>query len=206
MLHNRKLALASCLASILMMAEDTNGSAGTSAAEAKKPRFCDKDYDLDTGELTFEFGNGTTLKMNVSEVNEEMRTRAMFHGFSQKIGDSYASAKGDFGKGIESAQGVIDGLKSGDWNQGRDSEGRPRIAELAAALARAKGVPEEDALAAVTKAAALDGTDEEKKAGAEKLKAWRSHPMVKAALLAIAAEKAANAASQAEEQPLPSLD
>lgn len=181
-------------------------SSGGSAASAKKPPFCAKDYDLDTGEFTFEFGNGKTVSCKIEDFNEEIRTRAMYHGFSQKIGDSYASAKGDYSKGIDAAQSVIDALKDGDWNQGRETEGKPRIAELSAALARVKGIPEEEALAAVTKAAALDGDEEAKKAGQEKLKAWRAHPKVKAAILQIAAEKAAAKAAESEQQDDPKLD
>lgn len=186
----------------LFMAEEAAGSAGS----AKRPKFCSKEYEIDTGLASFEFGNGTTLELNVYELPEETQKQLMLHGALQKVGDSYAGAKGDFGTGVSSAQSVIDQLKAGEWTGGGDAVGRPRIKDLAEALARVKGMSVEEVTPIVEAAAALNGSDEERKAGKEKLQAWRSNAKVKAALAAIAAEKAQKVAEaqgdQAEEPQL----
>lgn len=172
------------------------GEADTSGN--KTPKFAEKDYDPETGVASFDFGNGKSLRVDVSELNEEIRTRLMFHGLLQKVGDSYAGAKGDYAKALESAQSVIDQLKSGEWRAARGEGGTgPRLGELAEALARIKGVTVEEARAAVDAAAALDGTEEQKAAGAEKLKAWRAHPQIKAAIAQNRAVKAQREAQEA---------
>lgn len=155
------------------------GSAeGTSAAEAKKPRFCDKDFDLDTGEVEFQFGNGTLLKLNVFGLSDEIKNRLMLHGALQKVGDSYAGAKGDYTAGVRSAQDVIDGLVAGNWKTDREGEGKPRLGELAAAISRIKGISLEVASTAV------EAADDNKR------KEWRGHPRIKAAIAQIRADKA----------------
>lgn len=190
-----------------------NTSLMAEAAEAdtsgnKTPKFCNKDYDPETGLATFEFGNGTTLTVDPSDFSDEIRTRLMFHGVLQKVGDSYAGAKGDYSKGITWAQEVIDQLKAGEW-RAKPGEGGtgPRLGEIAEALAELKGVSVEDARKAVDTAAALAGTEEEKKAGAAKIKAWREHPQVKAQIAEIRARKAKAelAAAQESGTPLPDL-
>lgn len=164
---------------------------GSDGGGSKAPKFAEKDFDLDTGEVIFSFGNGTELKLDVNSLSPEIQKRLMFHGTLQKIGDSYAGAKGDFSKAIESARSVIEQLQSGEWRAARgEGEGRPRLGELSEAIARVKGVSVEEATTAVTAAAALDGDEAARAAGAEKLKAWRAHPKIKAAIAAIRAEKA----------------
>lgn len=181
--HLMGTAVAMVLMQSVQEGNDTSGS--------KAPKFCDKEYDLDTGTATFQFGNGTILEKNVNELPDEIRTKLMYHGFMQKVGDSFAGAKGDYTKGVDSARSVIEQLEAGEWRSARgEGESKPRLSELAAAIARVKGIEEDQALAAVTKAAALDGSEEEKKQGQEKLKAWRAHPRIKAALATIKAEKA----------------
>lgn len=162
------------------MAEATPASSTTE----KGKRFASKDYDLDTGEFEIEWKDGTSTKFNVDELPDEMKRKLMFHGFSQKVGDSYASAKGDIAKARTSAEETIAQLQKGEWTGERDSESRPRLGELAAAISSIKGIPLEDATAAVT--AAAESGDE----GAAKLKTWRAHPKIKAAILKARAEKA----------------
>lgn len=159
-------------------------------ATESKVKFAAKEYDLDTGEYVITFGDGTVLMQNVDQLPDEMKRNLMFHGYGQKVGDSYAGAKGDYSKAKQAANDVIEQLKNGDWRAGRDGEGRPRLGELADAIARVKGIPAEQARTAVDAAAALDGDEAAKKAGAEKLKVWRAHPKIKAALAALRAEKA----------------
>ena len=165
--------------------------AAVAAGGAKTPKFCDKDYDLDTGVVYFSFGNGKTLEFDTNRCNEEIRKTLVLHGGSQKVGDSFAGAKGNFALGIQSAQDVIDQLYAGAWKAGRgEGEARPRLAELAEAISRIKSVIIERATAAVEKA-----SDEQRKA-------WRLNAKVKSVIATIRAEKAAKALEEAGEQEL----
>lgn len=160
-------------------------------ADQEKTKFSEKEYDLDTGLVSFTFGNGVTLEVDSNTLSTEMQKQLMLHGISQKVGDSYAGAKGDYDKAVEAAKGVIDQLTQGVWRAGRgEGEARPRLGELAAAIARIKGVDYDKAMAAVEKA-----TDEQRKA-------WRGNVKVKATIAQIRAEAAAKALEQAAEQEL----
>lgn len=176
------LRIALALAAGLQMAEPA------AASEGKKVKFCDKDYDLDTLEVFFKFGNGEELVFDTKKCSEEIRTTLMLHGASQKIGDSFAGAKGNFVEGIQSAKDVIEQLYAGAWQASREGDARPRLAELAEAIARIKGVPLDAATAAVEK-----GTDEQRKA-------WRSNARVKLEIQKIRTEKAAAALEAAAAQ------
>lgn len=163
---------------------------GTSGGKAKAPKFCEKDWD-DAFEgngsvLYLNFANGTKLEFDLEKVNGETQRRLALHGASQKIGDSFAGVKGDFGQGIGNAQKVIDQLYAGEW-EGEREGGGPRLAELSAAIARIKNVPLEKAAAAV------------EKASKEQRDGWRSNPQVKAMVAQIRAEKAAAQLQQAQD-------
>ena len=160
-------------------------------ATEEKTKFSDKEYDLDTGVVSFTFGNGTTLELDANELSPEMQKQLMLHGISQKVGDSYAGAKGDFAKAIDAAKGVIDQLTQGIWRAARgEGEARPRLGELAEAIARIKGVDRDKAMAAVEKA-----TDDQRKQ-------WRGNAKVRHVIAQIRAEAAAKALEQAAEQEL----
>lgn len=160
----------------------------SAAGEAKKVKFCDKSWD-ETGVVTFTFGNGTKLEFDSNKVDAQTQLDLRCHGASQKIGDSFAGAKGNFAEGIANAQAVIDQLYAGQWNADREG-GAPRLAELAEAIARIKGVEVSKAMEAVEK-----GTDEQRKA-------WRSNAKVKSVIAQLRAEKAAAALEAAGEQTL----
>lgn len=154
---------------------------------AERTRFCEKEFDEETMTVSFSFGNGTTLELDLTKLSAEMQKRLMLHGALQKIGDSYAGAKGNFAEGIAAAKSVIDQLLNGVWKAARgEGEGKPRLSELAEAIARIKGVPVERAYAAVEKA-----SDEQRKQ-------WRSNAKVKAEIARIRAEKAAKELEEAQ--------
>lgn len=164
-------------------------------AEPKPPKFAEKDFDVDTGLFEINFGDGTRIDFDTNKLNEEIKRRAFFHGIGQKVGDSYAGAKGDFTKARESAQSVIDQLLAGEWKAARgEGEAKPRIGELSEAIARVKNVDLATATAAVEKA------DDEKR------KTWRAHPKVKAAIAAIRSEKAQAELAKAESQEELTID
>lgn len=172
------------LAGIAPLYAATSEAVSAATAEKKAPKFAKKEYDLDTKVLSVIFGNDTTLELDVSELSPEIQTQLMMHGAAQKVGDSFAGAKGNFNVGIESAKDVIEQLRAGEWRGGGD-EARPRLAELAAAIARIRGLNDEAGLAKVT-AAVEAATDDQRKA-------WRSNGQVKAMIAQQRAEKAAKA-------------
>lgn len=150
-------------------------------------RFCSKDFDEDSGSCTFSFGEGTNLALELDSLSPEIQRQLMIHGALQKIGDSYAGAKGDYTVGIAAAQAVIDLLKSGNWRASREGSGTsgPRIGELANAVARVKGIELGEAAA---KVAALDD---------EQRKALRANIRIKKAIADIRSEKASAALAKA---------
>lgn len=157
-------------------------AAPAATPELKEPKFCEVEYDLDSKSVSFSFGNGKALALGLDELNAEMQLRTALHGINQKVRDSFAGVKGDYSKGIENAQGVIDQLKEGQWRAARgEGEAKPRIAELAAAIARLKGIDLEVATKAATEASD------------DKRKEWRAHPRIKATIAAIRAEEAQRA-------------
>lgn len=191
---NRLMAVAVMGAFTGLCAE---AGAGATEAEAKATRFAAKSYDLDSGEFEIAFGDGTKVGANISEFNPEIVKQLAFHGLGQKAGDSYAGAKGDFTKAREAAQSVIDQLKQGEWRSARgEGEAKPRLGELAEAIARVKGIAVDKAMAAVEKIA------QDAENGPAKLKEWRAHPKVKAAIAAIRSEKAQAELAAAEEKDL----
>lgn len=159
-------------------------------AEEKKAKFASKEYDMDAKSVGITFGNGEKVDFELDRCSDEIKLQLALHGASQKIGDSYAGAKGNFVEAKASAQDVVDQLYAGVWRASREDDARPRLAELAEAIARIKNVPLESATAAVEK-----GTEDQRKQ-------WRSNAKVKATIAQIRAEKAAKALEEAGEQSL----
>jgi hypothetical protein len=156
--------------------------------------FCKKaEFIPGTGDFSFAFGNGEIVSGNLSEFSEEIVEHLAIHGVYQKGGDSYAGVKGDYAEGISNLREVLDNLRNNSWSSER--EGGVRIADLAAAIARIKGVTLEAATAAVTAA-----SDEDRKT-------WRAHAEVKKTIADIAAERAKAALDAATAAaPMPELN
>jgi hypothetical protein len=146
-----------------------------------------KDYDPQTGDFSILFGDGTKREINLGEIPSHIVTQLAMHGLSQKLGDSYASVKGNVQRAIELFDTTLDQLKRGEWAKARgEGEGGARVTELAEAIARFKSVPIEKAQQVV--AAATD----------ENIKAWKASPKLKAVIAQIRAEKAAKRAEEAD--------
>ncbi len=167
----------------------SGGQQKQGGAAAKPPKFCDKSWD-EQGVCTYKFGNGTVLTFDTNKVNDETKLDLRCHGANQKVGDSFAGVKGDYGQGIKNAQATIDQLLANEWTADREG-GAPRLAELAEAIARIKGVELEKARTAVEKA-----SDEQRKT-------WRSNAGVKSTIAKLRLEKAEAAeAAQTEQEEI----
>lgn len=150
-----------------------------------------KAYELDaegspTGVLIFTFDDGEVIRFDTGTVSEEIRNRAVLHGFSQKLGDSYAAAakeENPLAWAKEQVREVISQLLAGDWRAAR-AAGTPRVSDLAQALARVTGNTVEEAHAFV------ETLDDDQK------KAYRAKNKVKAALAQIKSERLAAQAAK----------
>lgn len=121
----------------------------TNAAVETKVKFCEKSFE--DGVLSFKFGNGVHLTLDVNTLEQEIQMELMGHGGLQKIGDSYAGAAGDYDFAVGAAKKVIDTLVSGSWKAAREGgESKPRTTELAEAISRLKNLELADAVALVS--------------------------------------------------------
>ena len=157
--------------------------AATETKEVKIP-FCTK--TIEGTVLTFTFGDGEQITTDVSTYPEETQEDLKMHGASQKGGDSYASAGGDYSFAKTKLRETISNLEQGLWTAARaKGEGKKPIGELALALAELHGID----VAAVTTVLTA--------ASPEELKVFRSHPQVKAKILQLRADKATAALAKA---------
>jgi hypothetical protein len=155
----------------------------TETVETKVP-FCIK--TIEGTVLTFTFGDGEVITTDVSTYPDETQEDLKMHGASQKGGDSYASAGGDYAFAKTKLRETISNLEQGLWATARaKGEGKKPIGELAQALAELQGVD----VSSVTEVLG--------KASAEELKIFRSHPQVKAKILQLRADKATAALAKA---------
>lgn len=165
--------------------------AETAAAAEKKVRFCSKEYDVETGLMSFTFQDGQVVECNLTDFSADIQKQLSLHGLSQKGGDSFAGAKGNVAEAVKSVSDVIEQLKAGVWRAAPgEGESRPRLGELAGAIARIKGVEYDVAFKAVEAA-----TDEQRKT-------WRGNVKVKAVIAQIRSEEAAKALEGAAEQEI----
>jgi hypothetical protein len=133
-----------------------------------------------TGVIQFTFEDNTVQTIDVNALNEDTKFRALVHGISQKVGDSYAGAKAEenplaFAK--QSAEETIAQILRGEW-RAASSGGGPRVTDLAVAFSRVTGKTVEECVEYI-------GTLDE-----AQTKELRGKAKVKAALAAITAEKA----------------
>lgn len=147
----------------------------------------------DAERLEFRFANGETLVVNPNDIGANCRTAALFHGLSQKIGDSYAGAKGDADTAYESAQTILERLINDDWvRQGEGVGARPSLVSEAVIAALEENGETVD--------------DERKKGIVEKLKGKeaRDRALANAVINShyerIKAERAAERAAKAREK------
>lgn len=147
-----------------------------------------KTVNVEAGIIEFRFDDESAETFDMGRVPEAIRTQLMFHGASQKIGDSYAGASAaadPLAYAKESVRDTIAQLYAGTWRVSVSAG--PRVSDLAAAVALATGKTLDEC---VTIIGNLD--DGQKKV-------LRKQPKVAAALASIAAKKAAERAARAAE-------
>lgn len=148
----------------------------------------------DTKSLTFAFTDGSTVAIKLDDFPKDVLTCAMWHGLNQKLGDSFAGAKGDPSKAEESFMEVFEALKTGTWVAEGESAG-PRVSQLAQAILAAKQAAGDTKVTIEDITAKCQDADYRKKAA--------TVPQVKAELEAIKAkaaqERAKKAAAEAKQ-------
>lgn len=150
-------------------------------------RKLEKTIDVDAGTLVLGFPSGEAMTIKMSDFPEEIVHQLAFHGLSQKATDATAGKSAE--ESEERVRAVIDALQAGNWTvrgSGTGSGGTGRITQLVEAVARIKGIPVEDAKAAV------DGLEDEQK------KALQKSPTVKAMIMTIKQERLAAEQEKAE--------
>lgn len=158
--------------------------------------FCKKVVDTEKGLITFTFDDKEPPIVFSIAKAEKVTVELAMHGASQKIGDSYAGANGDFAAARKTAQSVIDNLYAGDWKAAR-AAGEPRITLVVEALAAATGQSIENATVVVQKIMAAD----EKNDNTDGMKQLRNHPDVKVARATIQADRAKAQQKAAKDTP-----
>lgn len=187
-LHNA-LFTAAISAMILQEAEAQTSVGNGPTSASGRIKVAEKDYDAETGTFSIAFRNGVSAEVELDKLPANIVRVLALHGLSQKLGDSYASVKGDVDEAIKRFNSVLDQLTKGEWAKAREAgEGGAKVTELAQAIARFRDVPVDKATAAVGKATK------------EQIAGWKSHPKLKAIIAAIRAEKAAERAKAAEEK------
>lgn len=96
--------------------------------------FCKKVIDLETQTVAFNFASDEfdNVTLNLSDF-EPIHAQLALHGLSQKVGDSYAAAKGTPASDRhESFLAMVERLKSGDWvAEGKSAGPRPSMVAMA---------------------------------------------------------------------------
>lgn len=85
--------------------------------------------------LAFDWADGTATLVDLTKISDEMKHRAMLHGLSQKLGDSYSGADGNLETAKAMFNETLSALEAGDWNRkgGGASSGGIIIEAIAAA-------------------------------------------------------------------------
>jgi len=121
---------------------------------AKRAEVCKKVYILEDDtearsasdkvvRQEFRFANGAVHSIGIADFPEYVRGCALLHGFSQKLGDKFAGAKGDANAAEQVFLSQLEQLQVGNWVT-KAGAGLPRITIVLEAIIRAykaKGDP-----------------------------------------------------------------
>lgn len=157
------------------------------ANEVKKEKFLEVTPDFENQQITFALGDGQNIVFPLGSVSQDIVTKALYHGFNQKIRDAAASfgKEKDYDGAFEAMQKVVDNLQAGNWNGGGAGGSGVILEDLAYAIATMKGADMAKAMA-VVKAASTD----QRKVWAKNAKIAKLMADAKAARLAKAADDA----------------
>jgi len=137
-----------------------------------------KAVDVEAQTITFDFGDGRVETFTLADMSDAMKIQLALHGASQKIGDSYASAKSQTdGTEIDPADwsqqqaaGVVAQLLADDWTV--RTPGSAQSTDLMSAFEEVTGAELQSDLSKEDKAA------------------LRKHPKIAAVLARIKSERA----------------
>jgi len=141
----------------------------------------------DAVEITFT--DGRSVYVDLDELPDGIRLELLAHGLSQKLGDSYASAKGNIDFAYAECSGVAEALMKGEWNRRGAGVG----GLLAQAIANLTGKVLADVMTAL---ADMDG---------DVKTALKKRKDIKAEMAKISAERAAAQVGEGEESDLGDL-
>lgn len=165
----------------------TGGFASGPTSASGRIKVAEKDYDEETGTFSITFADGAAAEVELDKLPSNIVRLLALHGLSQKLGDSYASVKGDVAAAKQKFEAVLTQLQAGEWKKAREAgEGGAKVTELAEAIAQFKNAPIEKANAVVAKATP------------DQIKAWKGNAKIKAIIAEIRARKAAERAAKAE--------
>lgn len=174
--------------------------ATVTVTEPKRAKIADRVYVSPSGEsrnanpdstaLNFKFANGKTMSFAIAKFPVNVQKCFAWHGLSQKIGDSFASAKGNIDEAIENVEALVEVLMAGTWVEKGEGVGAAPSLVLEAVIRalKAEGQVVDDARVAK---AAETLKIKEKREGALK------DPKIAAAYAAIRAERAVAKAKEA---------
>lgn len=162
--------------------------------KAKKAYVSDADKDgkqsyfKGAQRLEFRFANGTTESIDPNALTPDIRTAAMFHGLSQKLGDAYASSK-DVDEAYEKFMAMKEQVEAENWLAERESAG-PRISQVILAIVAAKA-------AAGVEVTEAEVAEKYKAMDKDQQKSLMKDPRINAQYQRIKAEQAAARAEKA---------
>lgn len=107
----------------------------TDDAETKSGKQEKRSYFDGATHLELRFVSGETVKVNPDEFSDTVKVAALFHGLSQKLGDTYAGADAD--EAYDKTMALFERLQGGEWIAERESAG-PRISTVVEAIVAAK--------------------------------------------------------------------
>jgi hypothetical protein len=106
-------------------------------------KIANKRMDLEAQTVTIEFTDGRFVEIPLAALTPEIVLHSALHGLWQKLGDSYAGAKGDVELAYAQCRTVADQLLDGNWNSptriGDGGQVFRDLVEVLVELAKARG-------------------------------------------------------------------
>ncbi len=151
----------------------------------------------DAVELQFQFQNGNTHSVKLTDHPGDILSCLTFFGISEKYGNAYAGAKGDAGDAEEKFLSMQEQLRGGTWVEKAEAGPRPSlIADAIIAALTAAGEKVDDARAASVREKVKDKATRDGALKDPVIKA--EYEAIKAARAALRAKEAAKVAKGAQ--------